>query len=743
TIATIATKTVNGATAVVNIDHTTIVASSVQGYRDVGIQSHNKTGVTDGTIIYNVTNSIIDATDPVDVQPPYIESDIHIDYSDVFGEWWPGTGNLDADPMFVDPANHDYRLQATSPCIDAGDPAAEPDPDLTITDQGYSWSGGGSHETPEGSLTEDTIWTAQEGPYRVTGELTIPSGMILTILPGTTVFFDPDARMVVRGRLIAEGVEYEPIRFTRMPGNGTWGGIQFVNTFDDNSISHAVIEYGRTNDGMIGLQKSNLLLDSVTMDNTIRARIRTVDSSLIVRNCVFTDTCDAGQAPTDNQSEHIVGRGVAPDGWLIIENNVFGLTPGHNDAIDFDGPSRPNPIPQIMNNVFMGGGDDALDIGSDAHIEGNLFMNYTKDQYNRASGESNGISAGAGRDFLMVRNIFHNVQHIAQVKDDSFLTFVNNTAGTVSGAAIYLELGLPGRGPGQGAYVDGCIFHDAPLVFEGIVETTDFSVNRCIIPSEWHNLGVGNIDADPLFVDPDADFRLKTGSPAIGAGPCGLDMGAFVPGGAAVCGEPGETTYRTDATLTVGGPGITHYRYSVSDPAGPWSEERPVDVPIRLTNLFNGRSYIVYVVGRNSAGIWQSEDNPTSSHPWTIDTSYSTLVINEVLAINSSAVEHEGTLPDLIELYYDGPASLSLAGFSISDNQDNPAKFIFPPGTAIEPGEYLVLYADSDTTTTGIHLGFNLDGDGEGLYLYNNSGVLLDSVEFGLQLPDLSIGRTG
>ncbi|MFH1715797.1 MAG: CotH kinase family protein, partial [Planctomycetota bacterium] len=46
TIATIATKTVNGATAVVNIDHTTIVASSVQGYRDVGIQSHNKTGVT-------------------------------------------------------------------------------------------------------------------------------------------------------------------------------------------------------------------------------------------------------------------------------------------------------------------------------------------------------------------------------------------------------------------------------------------------------------------------------------------------------------------------------------------------------------------------------------------------------------------------------------------------------------------------------------------------------------------------
>ncbi|MHC4356273.1 MAG: CotH kinase family protein, partial [Planctomycetota bacterium] len=64
TVATIATKTVNGATAVVNIDHSTIVSSKTPGVLDVGIQSHNKYGVTSGTIVYNITNSIIDATDP-------------------------------------------------------------------------------------------------------------------------------------------------------------------------------------------------------------------------------------------------------------------------------------------------------------------------------------------------------------------------------------------------------------------------------------------------------------------------------------------------------------------------------------------------------------------------------------------------------------------------------------------------------------------------------------------------------
>ncbi len=36
----------------------------------------------------------------------------------------PGTGNIDADPMFVNPAQRNYHLQPGSPCIDMADPAA-------------------------------------------------------------------------------------------------------------------------------------------------------------------------------------------------------------------------------------------------------------------------------------------------------------------------------------------------------------------------------------------------------------------------------------------------------------------------------------------------------------------------------------------------------------------------------------------------------------------------------------------
>ena len=45
-------------------------------------------------------------------------------------------GNIDADPLFLDPANGDYHLNENSPCIDAGDPDSPLDPDGTIADMG-------------------------------------------------------------------------------------------------------------------------------------------------------------------------------------------------------------------------------------------------------------------------------------------------------------------------------------------------------------------------------------------------------------------------------------------------------------------------------------------------------------------------------------------------------------------------------------------------------------------------------
>ena len=64
-----------------------------------------------------LTNSIIWSNSPESI---YIDSGIPlIIYSDIEGGW-EGEGNIDNNPLFVDPENGDYTFMEGSPCIDAG-----------------------------------------------------------------------------------------------------------------------------------------------------------------------------------------------------------------------------------------------------------------------------------------------------------------------------------------------------------------------------------------------------------------------------------------------------------------------------------------------------------------------------------------------------------------------------------------------------------------------------------------------
>ncbi len=78
-----------------------------------------------------LTNSVLWSATPTQIV--VVQSDLVVAYCDVQGGW-EGTGNIDADPLFVDPdgpdddpetwQDNDYRLGPGSPCIDAADNAA-------------------------------------------------------------------------------------------------------------------------------------------------------------------------------------------------------------------------------------------------------------------------------------------------------------------------------------------------------------------------------------------------------------------------------------------------------------------------------------------------------------------------------------------------------------------------------------------------------------------------------------------
>jgi len=196
--------------------------------------------------------------------------------------------------------------------------------------------------------------------------------------------------------------------------------------------------------------------------------------------------------------------------------------------------------------------------------------------------------------------------------------------------------------------------------------------------------------------------------------------------------------------------GYTRYKWKLDD--GPWSAETSITTSptISLSGLSLG-PHTVYVVGKNDAGYYQDDPfvypadgglpaHVTASCTWVVTNAFARVRLNELLAANSTAVVHENTYPDLVELYNEGGLAIDLSGMSLTDQPTDKSKFVFPANTLLGPGQYLVLYADSENTS-GTHLGFGLNQSGDALFLYSSSGALIDSVSYGIQLADLSIGR--
>jgi hypothetical protein len=610
------------------------------------------------------------------------------------------------------------------------------------------WYDSGTSTPVSGTLATDALWKAVNGPYHVTSDLVVPAGVTLTIEPGTSVFFEWQKRLYVFGRLLAEGTPYQRIWFAKPPLNeGGWNGIAFSGATNENRLAYFDMAFlGYT---PISMTNSCVLVDHGAWEYNNWGFILFYDSSLTVRNCVF---------PSLYYNGTIAGMGMPADGHVIIEGNYFNPTlAGDQDIINFSGGQRPGPILQVYNNIFAGGDDDGIDInGSDAHIEGNLLMHFHKLPTSTSTGEAGAVAPDftklPGRADtshpVIVRNVFYDNDTDIVLKEDAVVLAQNNTfVSSKKGSLMFTEPLRPWEREPKKVLLEGNIFWNEPAVMANLNPslvtngTIEVRVDYSILPEPGPWSGQGNLNADPLFVNPTNDFHLRPGSPAIGAGPQGFDMGAYVPPGPWISGEPPAETWRTDATLTVGGPGITHFKYRVND--GPFSEELPLDTPIELSGLANG-PYTVFAVGKNSAGVWQADTNATASRTWRVNTRLRGVRLNEVLAQNVTAVAVNVGFPDLVELHNVGAQAADLSGLSLTDDRTQPAKFTFPPGASLAADSYLVLIADNHTNAPGLHLGFALDADGEGLFLYdslNNGGDLLDSVSFGPQLPDLSVGR--
>ncbi len=121
------------------------------------------------------------------------------------------------------------------------------------------------------------------------------------------------------------------------------------------------------------------------------------------------------------------------------------------------------------------------------------------------------------------------------------------------------------------------------------------------------------------------------------------------------------------------------------------------------------------------------------------------LMINEVCASNQECwSDADGREPDWVELYNAGKTSVDISGYGLADGKKDLFKYVFPEGTVIPAGGYLMICCDDGLVSTDAkehHAPFKLSSTGETLYLTHPGHGTLDVVKVPAAVTDVTYGR--
>lgn len=121
------------------------------------------------------------------------------------------------------------------------------------------------------------------------------------------------------------------------------------------------------------------------------------------------------------------------------------------------------------------------------------------------------------------------------------------------------------------------------------------------------------------------------------------------------------------------------------------------------------------------------------------------LWINEFMAENNQNLVNPAAperFDDWIELYNSGSTVIDLNGYYLTDNLNNLTKHRISGTLMLEPGQFLLLYADNRPERGVEHLRFQLEKGGEGIALTAPNGYhTIDVQSFLTQTGDISFGR--
>jgi hypothetical protein len=140
-----------------------------------------------------------------------------------------------------------------------------------------------------------------------------------------------------------------------------------------------------------------------------------------------------------------------------------------------------------------------------------------------------------------------------------------------------------------------------------------------------------------------------------------------------------------------------------------------------------GNVQVAFAVGHNIRDL-AAAPNDFAGGSWSYvldpNASVTSVRLNELAAANVNGLRDEDNeVQDWVELFNTSSNAVSLAGWTLTDDEDEPAKWVFPP-VSIPARGYLIVFCsgkDRKPLTPGsrLHSNFGLSPDGEFIGLYN------------------------
>lgn len=348
-------------------------------------------------------------------------------------------------------------------------------------------------------------WNDPSTIIRVTNNLTIPDGSALEIGAGVVVILEPGTSItaVTNGIVRVSGEDEQRALF--LPAERTWGWLRALGT---NALLD--ISFGEVVAGQVRVHTGGGLVieDSIIRDypDTGIEVIEAVGGGeLTMRRCYMTRFAEG-----DSSETPVLVEGCLLEGFLV-------------DGLDIKATSAPLLVRRSTfrradpNNLNA----DAIDFGPGAGTVESCLIHDFPDK---------GVSIGGAPGTRITDTVIYRCGIGLSAYSSSNLVFLNTT--------IY-------------DCTTGILFRDNPTRAVGVAtnfivwgnETNIAIQNTSLFDISFSDIqntnfpGVGNISADPLFLNPaQEDFRLAPNSPAKGTGADGLDMGSSFPVG----GIPGQ-----------------------------------------------------------------------------------------------------------------------------------------------------------------------------------------------------------